>query len=151
MWKSGLIIGAVVFGLAALATLLAPICASCVGVFAGVLAGYLACVFEKPREINAAVKAGVIAGGVGGVGAILGGFMGGLVNSLVFGMAGPDQYLQMISLCGLPTSTQVTSGEVYLITLGTPICIGLFNIVLMAGFGALGAIFWRRKTTTPGR
>ena len=44
----------------------------------------------------------------------------------------------MISLCGLPTSTRITSGEMYLITLGTPICIGLFNIVLMAGFGRWG-------------
>jgi len=145
MWKSGLIIGAVVFGLVAVATMLMPICASCVALFAGLLAGYLAGVFEKPRELNQAVKAGVVAGGIGGLGAILGGVMGGLGNALVFGMVGPEQYSQMITLCGVPSMTQVTTGELYLITLGTPICIGLFNIVLMAGLGALGAVIWRKQ------
>jgi len=142
MWKSGLIIGAIVFGLVAVATMLMPVCASCVAVFAGLLAGYLAGVFEKPREINQAAKAGVVAGGIGGLGGILGGLLGGMGNALI---VGPDQYVEMLTVCGVPKLTQLTSGEYYLIALGTPICIGLFNIVLMAGLGALGAIIWRRK------
>lgn len=141
MWKSGLIIGAVVLGLVTVATMVMPACASCVALFAGLLAGYLAGVFEKPHEINHAARAGAIAGGIGGLGAILGGILGGIMNALIVGQ---DQFVEMMTLC-MPGIIQVTRSEYYTIMVGTPCCIGLFNIILMSGLGVLGAIIWRRK------
>ena len=149
MWKSGLIIGAIVLVLVAVITLIIPACAPCIAILAGLLAGYLAGVFGQPLELNRAVKSGALAGAIGGIGAVLGGILGGLGNALI---VGPDRAAAALPACGLP-ATSMSYSQYYAVTLGTPFCIGLMDVLLMAGLGALGALIWRhyansRRPTT---
>ena len=148
MLKSGLIIGVVMIVLALGSTLVSPLCAPCVALLAGLGAGYLAGVFDKPLASGASAKSGAAAGALGGIGAVIGGTLGGVGNMLI---VGPDKTAALLRQMGLPADSSGPS--YYLGALGAPCCIGLFNVALMAGLGALGGILWYqisgKKATTP--
>lgn len=144
MLKSALIVGGVLLVLGFIATFITPLCAPCAALFAGLGAGYLVGLFDKPLDQGAAAKGGAIAGALAGVGGLLGNMAAAVVNILI---VGPERAAQIAQQLGLPTngadpSTFATS--YYLSGIGTPLCIALFDLALMAGLGALGAILWLR-------
>ncbi len=144
MYKSGLILGVVALFVAAGATLLSPLCAPCAAIFLGLGAGFLAGVFDKPSDNNAIAKVGAIGGAVGGSGAVLGQIIGAVINSYVMGPQGAQQFTQSL---GLPTSGGPGfEGGYWVAVFGGAICLSLLDVLLMAGFGALGGLLWWQTT-----
>ena len=119
------------------ATLISPLCAPCVALFIGLGAGYLAGVLDKPLQPGDSAKSGAGAGAIAGVGALIGGMMGGVGNMLI---VGPAKTAALLRQLGLPADS--SGASYYLGALGGPCCIGLVNVVLMAGLGALGGLLW---------
>lgn len=144
MLKSGLIIGGVMLVLAIGASLLSPICVPCLALFAGLGAGYLVGLFDKPGLQNAAVRGGASAGAIGGVGALIGQLIGGGINAVIVGPEGAQQLIQQIAPDLATGSTN--SGAYYAGVFGSAFCIGLFNVAIMAGLGALGGLLWWNMT-----
>ena len=138
MLKSGLIIGAVSLLLSAIAgAVVSPLCGFCVGIFAGLAAGYVAGLFDKPADSGAAAKSGASAGAIAGVGALIGLMVAGGINAV---LVGPEAAAQMMQGLGLPSSDDPAA--YYAGAIGGPCCMGLLNIALMAGLGALGGMLW---------
>ncbi len=143
MYKSGLIVGVVALFVAAGATLLSPLCTPCAAVFLGLTAGFLAGVFNKPADNNATAKVGAIGGAVGGVGAILGQVIGTVLNGV---LVGPERLQQFNQQLGLPFEGAVPHQTYWLGLVGGGICFSLLDVLLMAGFGALGGLLWWQTT-----
>jgi len=84
MFKSGLIVGAVMFlFVLGLAAIISPFCALCVPLLTGLGAGYLAGVFDKPLDNREAAKRGAGAGAIAAGLAIFAQLIASVVNSLV--------------------------------------------------------------------
>ncbi len=143
MLKSGLIFAVVAGALATCAALLSPICVPCVALFLGLGAGYLSGIFDRPGANDAAIKAGAGAGVIGGIGSLAGHMVGGVINALVVGPAGTQDMLREF---GLPSGGAGYEGGYYLGVFGGGFCLGLFEIALMAGLGALGGMLWWQMT-----
>jgi hypothetical protein len=139
MLKSGLIIGVIMLVLAIGSSLISPLCVLCLTLFAGVGAGYLAGVFDIPLESGQSAKIGAGAGAIAGVGAWLGHLVGGAANAVI---VGPEATAQLMRDLGLPAS--VDPSTYYAAALGGGCCLGLIEIGLMAGLGALGGLLWFR-------
>ena len=148
MIKAGLILGAVMLVLGIGGSLISPICVPCLAVAAGIGAGYLAGVFDKPITSGGSAKVGAIAGAIGGVGALLGQIIGGILNAI---LVGPEGAMDMLEQFGLPIAYD--PNLYYISFIGSGVCFGVLDIVLMAGLGALGGILWQqiagKKTDTP--
>jgi hypothetical protein len=142
MIKSGLIIGVVTLLLVVVAAAgLSPLCAPCVAIILGLAAGYLAGVFDKPISSGDSAKKGAIAGGIAGVLGMLGNIIAGLINAVVLGSMGMmDSFNQIL---GLPSSDPAT---VWIGQIIAALCIGIINLVLMAGIGAGGGAIWYQIT-----
>ncbi len=143
MLKSGLIVGAASFIFGFIATIISPLCAPCVALFAGLAAGYLAGMFDKPADSGGAAKAGAGGGAIAGVGALIGGMIASVINVLVVGPQGAAELMRQL---GLDTGPAPDPVVYYASAFGTACCIGLFNIALMAGLGALGSMLWRKTS-----
>ncbi len=140
MLKAGIIIGFAALLFAVGAALLSPICVPCLSLLLGLGAGYLAGVFEKPEEGNETLRTGALAGVISGIGMALGQVIGAVINSKI---VGPEGAAHMIESFGLQTGGPVAIGSSYWVGLiGSTVCFGLLDIVLMAGFGVVGALAW---------
>jgi len=137
MIKAGLILGAVMLVLGVGGSLISPICVPCLAVVAGIGAGYLAAVYDKPLTSGGAAKSGAVAGAIGGAGALLGQIIGGILNAII---VGPQGAIDMLEQFGLPASYD--PNLYYISFIGSGVCFGVLDIVLMAGLGALGGILW---------
>jgi hypothetical protein len=140
MVKSGLIVGAVMLLLALGTTLISPICSICVAVFAGLAAGYLANVFERPQMPERIVARGAGAGAIAGALAVIGQIIGGVINASTADIGLLNQMFE--SLGG---TFEFTNESIWVAQLGMAFCVGLFNIALMAGLGAAGAMIYRQR------
>lgn len=135
MVKSGLIAGAVMFLLAlGAAAVLSPLCTPCVGIFVGLGAGWLACNFDRPLEQPEAFKKGAIAGAIAGGLGIVGQVIAAFINA---------SFIQPEALNQLLGQDVVSTEMLWVGQLGGAFCIGLFNVLLMAGLGVAGAAIWR--------
>ncbi len=142
MVKSGLILGIVALLLTAGIVLISPLCSPCLVIFLGLGAGYLAGVFDKPLTNGATAKSGAIAGVIGGVGSLLGQIIGGAINGAIVGPEGAADILRQFDMGGSAMDPTTYWG----VLVGTACCIGILNIALMAGLGALGGILWWQIT-----
>ncbi len=140
MKKSGFIIGgiALVFSLAV--TLLSPFLLPCITPILGIAAGYMAGVFELSPTKTDAIKSATKSGLLGGIGMLVGQVIGAVLNGL---LVGPEGVVQVLSSLGLSAGSPAYIAKSYwlFMFIGTA-CISLFNIVLMAGLGALGGLIW---------
>ncbi len=144
MYKSGIILAVVALVIAVGLTLLSPICPPCAALFLGLGAGFLAGVFDKPQDNNESAKIGAIAGGIGGVGALLGQFAGAGLNAW---LVGPEKAAQIMEQLGVDAGGQAGFGSGYWIGIvGSAVCVGLLDVALMAGFGAVGGLLWWQIT-----
>lgn len=138
MLKSGFIFGVVALLLAAGASLLSPFCVPCcLALFLGLGAGFVAGVFDKPGDNGTATKSGALSGVIGGVGALVGQLIGAVINGALVGPEGAARILEQL---GLPSSGSAGGYWVGLFASGC--CLGILDIALMAGLGALGGILW---------
>ena len=143
MLKSGLILGVVALLLAIGAALLSPLCVPCLTLLLGLGAGYLAGAFDKPSEKRGSTKSGAIAGAIGGAGALIGQAVGAVINSQLVGPGGAIQLIRQLGI-QLPsgaTPTDIATGY-WGGVIGSTCCLGLFDVALMAGLGALGGLLW---------
>ena len=141
MKKSGLIVGAAAFLFSfGAATIISPLCVPCLTFVLGLLSGYLAGVFDKPGEQNAALKISALAGLLGGVGLMLGQILGAVINGVA---VGPEGTARLLAQMGFPAGGPAQIAEYYwtVLTLSTA-CLGLFDLALTSGFGALGGLLW---------
>ena len=144
MIKSALIIGLAALALAVGASLISPLCVPCLALFAGLAAGYLTGTFEKPSSNANAAKRGTLAGVIGGIGALLGQAIGAAINA---SMVGPDQALELMRQWGFDTQFSGDYETSYWLALaGSACCMGILDVVLMAGLGALGGLLWWQIT-----
>jgi MFS family permease len=106
----------------------------------GLAAGYLAGVFDKPPAGNQTIKTGAFAGLISGVGALLGQVLGSVINSF---LVGPDKATQFMDYLGYQLQNPEAFQSRYWIGMvGGTICCSVMDIILMAGFGILGALAW---------
>ena len=140
MFKSGLIVAIISLFIGLGLTLLSPLCTPCAGVFLGLLAGFLAGVFDKPMDSSGATRAGAGGGLMASIGVVLGQFVGAVANSV---LVGPEGTRQILESFGAPTSysPSIMSGY-YFGVIGSAICFGLINLILMVALGALGGLLW---------
>jgi hypothetical protein len=145
MLKSGLITAGVMLVLAIGVSLLSPICVPCLAIFVGLGAGYLAGLFDKPASNGAVAKAGAAAGAIGGVGAIVGHLIGGVINVFI---VGPEKAMELMRQWGFPSDMLDSSNPTayYAGAFGGACCVGLVDLLLLAGLGALGGLLWWQIT-----
>ncbi len=143
MFKSGLIAGIVALLLSIGAALLSPLCVPCLTLLLGLGAGYLAGAFDKPSDNRGSTKSGTIAGAIGGIGALIGQGVGAVINSQ---LVGPGGAIQLIRQLGIQMPLGTTPADIargyWVGVIGSTVCLGLFDIALMAGLGALGGLLW---------
>jgi hypothetical protein len=137
MLKSGLIIGSVMLVLSFGGSLITPLCVPCLALIVGGGAGYLAGTFDKPLASGASAQVGAGAGAIAGVGALIGHLLGGGVTSILLG---PEQTADILRQLGLPASGDAST--YYAALVGGACCFGVFEVLLMAGVGALGGLIW---------
>ncbi len=146
MVKAGLIVGAIMLVLGTGGGLLIPplLCVPCLAVLAGLGGGYLAGQFDRPSAGNLAAKAGAGAGAIGGIGAVIAHLILGAVSAFT---VGPEGAAELLRQMGLDPGTNATSPAFYYGgALGGACCFGLFEVVLLAGLGALGGLLWYQIT-----
>ena len=141
MIKAGIIAAIVALILAIGGSLLMGICVPCISIFIGAGAGYLACHYEPAGDSGSAAKSGAIAGAIGGVGALLGQAIGAVITGAT---AGPEAGLDLARQLGLDVPTEMFASDAFywVGVIGTGCCIGIFDLLLMAGLGAVGGILW---------
>lgn len=136
MFKSGLIVGAVMFlFVLGLAAIISPFCALCVPLLTGLGAGYLAGVFDKPLDNREAAKRGAGAGAIAAGLAIFAQMIASVVNSLVL----QNPQYQIGQIWGAEAVDPVT---VWALQILFAVCIGVMNVGLTAAFGAGGGAIW---------
>jgi hypothetical protein len=142
MLKAGLIAAAVMFVLVLVfAAGISPFCGLCAPIVTGLLAGYLTGVFEKnPQTV---IGRGAGAAAIAGIAAVVAQMLASAISGL--GRGGPG-YGSMFGFrgdeAGLLWGVQLCFGCV----------IGLINLGLAAGLGAIGAAIWKGtagKNATP--
>lgn len=139
MVKSGLIVGGITLVLGLIgAFVFPPLCVPCVALFAGTGAGYLAGQFDHPGASNTAVRMGAQAGAIAGIAALLAHLIGGVTSAALLG---PEGAAEMMSQFGIAADAN-NPAVYYASAFGTACCLGLFEIALMAGTGALGGMLW---------
>ena len=138
MTKVGLITAGITFILALGMTLLSPLCLPCIAILAGLVAGYLAGVVDRPPARRLVTGPGAISGLFGGLGMLLGQMAGSALNIALVGPKGATDLLQQLNV---PTGTGTETGY-YAGVLASICCIGIVNIGLAAGLGALGSLLW---------
>ena len=104
----------------------------------GLAAGYLVGVFEKPTNNANVLKRGAIAGAIAGGLVLLGALIGGIINASILNPADMAQIYEWLGVSGYELDqTTIWAGQ-----LGSAVCGGLLNVVLMAGMGAAGGALW---------
>jgi hypothetical protein len=81
---------------------------------------------------------GALAGLFGGLGMLLGQMAGSALNTALVGPTGAIEILQQF---GIPKGSGTETGY-YAGVLASVCCIGLLNVDLAAGLGALGSLLW---------
>ncbi len=138
MTKVGLITAVVAFILSIGITLISPVCLICFAVIVGLVAGYLACNTDRPPAHNAVAGPGALAGLFAGLGMLVGQIIGSVINSMIVGPEGASNLLRQL---GLPTQS-INQTSYYGGVIFGVCCIGLLNVGLTAGLGALGGLLW---------
>lgn len=140
MVKAGVITGAVSLVLGIGFALLSPICVPCIALFLGIGAGFLAGMFDKPLVGNETLKTGALAGVISGIGLALGQTIGAVLNSI---LVGPERAARMLENLGVQAGGTTIVGPGYWAgVIGSTVCFGVVDVVLMAIFGILGALAW---------
>lgn len=148
MVRAGLIFGLAMLVLGGGAAFFLPLCVPCLALFAGAGAGYLAAQWERPSENVRAIGRGAGAGAIAGVGAWLAHVIGGLAGAARIGPERSAEFTeQMLRAFGSDVSVPTLSlSQFYGQAAFFACCFGVFEVMLMAGLGALGGLLWWQMT-----
>ena len=88
------------------------------------------------------------AGAIAGIGALLGQSIGAAINAV---MVGPQGAADMMRSLGLETGAGPAAQSGYWFgIIASTLCISVFNVLIMAGMGALGGLLWWQFTGSKG-
>lgn len=138
MVKSGLIIGVISLLLILGISFFLSYCAPCLGIFLGLAAGFLAGVFDKPISSRDSLIKGGFAGAIAGAIGLLGGLIAAIFRSQ---MLSPATFESIYRMYGFP-GIDISQTQIFLSLMGLSLCIGLFDVVLMAVLGIAGGAVW---------
>jgi hypothetical protein len=144
--RPALVFGGLAFLIAAVAGLFnSQLCVPCAAVLLGLAAGYSGAQAERPATSDGATRAGAAAGAASGVGALLGHLVGGLIGAARIGPQGASQLMEdILSDLGVAVPAAATNPlQYYGTALCGSFCFGAFEVLLMAGLGALGGLLWQ--------
>jgi hypothetical protein len=144
MIKAGIIAAIIALILAIGGSLLLALCVPCISIFIGVGAGYLACHYEPSGDSGSAAKTGAIAGAIGGIGALIGQATGAIINGVLVGPEAAMDFGRQLGL-DVPMGGDMTAGY-WVGIIGTGCCMGILDLLLMAGLGAVGGLLWWQIT-----
>jgi hypothetical protein len=148
MVKAGLIIGGIMLVIGSVGAWFFPLlCVPCLALFAGIGGGYLAGQFDRPGTSRLAARTGAGAGAIGGIGALLAHLIGGTITALT---TGQDTAAAISNYFGSGANPLDNPVGYYGGALGAACCLGLFEIALLAGLGALGGMLWYQITNKGG-
>ena len=77
---------------------------------------------------------------MGGIGAVLGQMVGSGVNAMIVGPEAAQQFMRQFGMA-VPTSGNFNA-TYYFGVFGSACCVGLFDVLIMAGLGAVGGLLW---------
>lgn len=124
-------------------SLLSPVCTLCLTPLLGLSVGYLAAWFEKPADARASLSRGTIAGGVSGLGVVVGQMMATVVNGVL--VTNSDRIPALMNEMGLSQFVITNNDEYWQSILAINSFCSMFNLVLVAGLGALGGVIWFQR------
>lgn len=143
MIKAGLIGAVLSFILVMSLSLLSPFCTLCLTPLLGVAVGYLAGWFDTPSEPTRSLSRGGLAGGLAGVGALGGQMLATVVNGIL--ITNSEELPAMLAELGLSQFLITDTSEYWQATLTVSAFCSAFNLVIIAGLGALGGLIWFRR------
>ncbi len=152
MIKAGLIGAVTGFIFVMSLSLLSPFCTLCYTPLLGLGVGYLSGWFDAPLEAKVSLSRGGIAGGIAGIGAVAGQTLAAIVYGILFTHSEkwPNILREMGGILGEPKLFQsiiADPGEYWQALLTTSILCSAFNLVIVAGLGAVGGIMWFQRQT----
>jgi hypothetical protein len=127
-------------------------CVPCLALPIGAAAGYLSArrfAADGPSAAGPATSAGARAGAIAGVGAFAGHLVGGVASAVLRGVEGASGLLDnILSNLGITLPPVPPDPTTYYITvIAISLFLGIFEIALMAGAGALAARVGQARAT----
>ena len=83
---------------------------------------------------------------IAGVGALLGHLIAAGINSVVIGPEGASAMLESLGVSGIDYSAASSGPMYYMSGLLSGGCLGIMELVIMVGLGALGGFLWYQFT-----
>ena len=143
MIKAGLIGAVAGFIYVMSITLLSPFCTLCITPLLGIGVGYLAGWFDTPHRSEASLVRGAIAGGITGFGVVVGQMLATVVNAIL--VTNSEQLPILLRQIGLPDLIITDSNQYWEATLTANCGCSIFNLLIIAGLGALGGLIWFQR------
>ncbi len=145
MLKSGIIFGVIGFVLVLLVSLGSPLCSVCITLFLGLGAGFVAGNYDRPLENAEALRMGGIAGALTGGLMIPGQLIAAVINANSISPADLAAFSEMFGVP--PADASLLMGVQIL----TACCLGIVNLVILAGAGAGGGAIWFSRNRGAGK
>ena len=149
MIKAGLIGATAGFIYVMSLTLLSPFCTLCFTPLLGLGVGYLAgwCPIEGGYQTS--LLRGAVAGVISGLGVVVGQMLATVVNAIL--VTNSEELPRLLRQIGLSDLIITDSNQYWQATLTANSICSVFNLVIIAGLGAVGGLLWfqRRHKATP--
>jgi MFS family permease len=124
-------------------TLMSPICTLCFTPLLGLGVGYLAGWFDNPLKRETSLLRGGAAGGITGIGVVVGQMLAAVVNGIL--VTNSNELPKLLRQLGLSELLITDSDEYWQATLTLSAFCGVFNLAIIVGLGALGALIWFQR------
>jgi MFS family permease len=141
--KAGLLGAVVGFVYVMSLTLISPFCTLCITPLLGFGVGYLAGWFDTPEKSEASLYRGSVAGGITGFGVVVGQMLATVVNAIL--VTNWEQLPELAQSFGLSEFMMTDGDQYWQITLTTNSVCSLFNLLIIAGLGAIGGLIWFQR------
>jgi hypothetical protein len=138
--KAGLIGAAAGFIYIMSLTLLSPVCSVCLTPVLGLGVGYLAGWFDAPLSPDTSLVRGAVAGIITGFGVVIGQMLATVVNAIL--VTNSEQLPILMRELGLTELIVTDSNQYWQATLTANSICSMFNLLLIAGLGAVGGLIW---------
>jgi hypothetical protein len=141
--KAGLLGAVVGFVYVMSLTLISPFCTLCVTPLLGFGVGYLTGWFDTPQRSETSLYRGSVAGGITGFGVVAGQMLATVVNAVL--VTNWEQLPELAQMLGLSEFMMTDGDQYWQVTLTTNSFCSLFNLLLIAGLGAIGGLIWFQR------
>jgi hypothetical protein len=124
-------------------TLLSPFCTLCLTPLLGIGVGYLSGWFDAPTEAKRSLLRGGVAGGVSGIAAVAGQMLATVVNGIL--VTNSEELPNVLRDMGLSEFLITDPNEYWQATLTVGTFCSAFNLLIIAGLGAVGGLIWFQR------